>query len=169
MMLIVVTATLPLKPTSTGLPLRHLRIGELSGSCRLTSRVALLGVSVVSRVLRHDLACPLDRDRRSRRARTSRPRTCLLRALGSHSSFVSLQSYAFRMSDSIRAAATAYAEVGAGTATRWWHRSWNESTRKSPPRSARMGQPELSAGLENRRNLLKGVGVAVSGPWVGQG
>jgi hypothetical protein len=32
-----------------------------------------------------------------------------------------------------------------------------------------MGQPERSAGPENRRNLLKGVGVAVSGPWAGRG
>jgi len=45
----------------------------------------------------HDLACPLDRDRQSRRARTSRPRT------------------------------------------------------------------------RHGRNLLKGIGVAVSGPWAGQG
>ena len=30
------------------------------------------------------------------------------------------------------------------------------------------GQPG-SAGLDHRRNLLKGVGVAISGPWAGQG
>jgi hypothetical protein len=62
--------------------------------------------------------------------------------------------YAVRMSGSslsppeIRAAVAAYAELG---------------PEYSDARLAGMGQPEPSAGLDHRRNLLKGIGVAVSG------
>src|SRR6266851_3786122 len=79
------SVTWALYPNSTGLSIRPLRIGRASGSCRLTSRVALSGVCPASRVraCATILAVRSIVTASSSSARRSRPRTRPLRAFGS--------------------------------------------------------------------------------------
>jgi hypothetical protein len=83
------------------------------------------------------------------------------------------RSYPVRMSDPLlppqesRAAAAAYAELGPAysdaVVASFLERVDQEIAARVGARLAGMGQPEPPAGLDHRRNLLKGVGAAVSG------